>query len=135
MNAALFIAYNGDENRPVPGSAIVEYCGLHKRALEPVLQKISNAEFIISVKGAKGGYYMPRPEKVSLADIARLFIEDIIPPKHDFSAYGDILEEDLLKSFQAWLDQLSKAPFSKLCDKAKDNDISTLSKPVLNFSI
>ena len=136
MNAALFIAYNGSENQPVSGSAIVEYCDLNKRALEPVLQKLSKADIIVSVKGAKGGYFMPNPEDVSLKDIVEAFIEDVIPKKHDFSGYTDILNDTLFHCHQDWIASLSAITFKRLCQDARSTGaLNPINKPVLNFTI
>lgn len=136
VNAAMFIAYNGSEERPVPGSAIVDYCGLNKRALEPVLQRLSQANLVVSVKGARGGYYMPSPDAHSLADVAQAFIARIVPEKHEFVGYGDILDDILQESYYAWFDNLSDVTFQGLCRKAKaSGDIPKFKPPVLNFSI
>lgn len=136
MNAAFFIAYNGREECPVPGSAIVEYSNLNKRALEPVLQKLSSAGLIVSIKGARGGYYMTRPEHTSLRDIAEIFIEQTVPQKHEFEGYGAILDTKIENSYTAWLNSLSDTAFSRLCLEAKKSgQISAVSTPVLNFSI
>ncbi len=136
MNAAFFIAYNGSEECPVPGSAIVEYSNLNKRALEPVLQKLSSAGLIVSIKGARGGYYMTRPEHTSLRDIAEIFIEQTVPQKHEFEGYGAILDTKIENSYTAWLNSLSDTAFSRLCLEAKKSgQISAVSTPVLNFSI
>lgn len=136
MNAALFIAYNGDEDSPVAGSEIVEYCGLNKRALEPVLQKISGAGLVVSTKGAKGGYHMPSPDKVTLRDITEIFIENIIPEKHDFSGYNDVLSPSIQKSYEQWLSALESVTIEKLCKNAREQGtLNTIKAPVLNFAI
>lgn len=136
MNAALFIAYNGNETNPVPGSEIVDYCGLNKRALEPVLQKLSGAGLIVSTKGSKGGYHMPKPEKTTLKDVAEIFIENLTPEKHDFAGYNAVLMPSIEGSYNKWLEYLSALTFAELCKKAKDEDTLNLIKPqVLNFAI
>ncbi len=136
MNAAFFIAYNGSEEQPVPGSAIVDYSNLNKRALEPVLQKLSSSGFIISIKGARGGYYMTQPEKTTLRDVAEAFIEEPVPQKHEFAGYCDFLDEKILESYDAWLQSLSGTSFKILCFNAKrSGQVPKVSSPILNFSI
>lgn len=136
MNAAMFIAYNGTEEVPVAGSEIVEYSNLNKRALEPVLQKLSSAGLIISVKGAKGGYYMPTPESTSLRDIARAFISSVVPDKHEFSGYDVLIDVTLMQSHDRWLESLSDVTFKQLCQRARNSgQIPAHKAPVLNFAI
>ncbi|MGH1403705.1 MAG: RrF2 family transcriptional regulator [Alphaproteobacteria bacterium] len=136
MNAAMFIAYNGSEEQPVPGSAIVDYSNMNKRALEPVLQRLSSAGLVVSIKGARGGYYMSRPEHTTLRDIAEAFIDRVVPEKHEFEGYDSILDEKLENFYDGWLDSLSDITFSRLCVKARNSGkISKFSAPVLNFSI
>lgn len=119
MNAALFIAYNGSEDLPVSGGEIVEYCNLNKRALEPILQRLAAENIVISVKGSKGGYYMPQSEDITLRDVAEAFIRDVVPQKHEFSGYNEILDQKLELCFDGWLDSLSDISFKRLCHKAK----------------
>ncbi len=119
MNAALFIAYNGSENAPVSGGAIVEYCNLNKRALEPILQRLAVEDIVVSVKGSKGGYYMSQPENVTLRDVAEAFIRDVVPQKHEFAGYNKVLDQKLELCFDGWLDSLSDISFKRLCRKTK----------------
>ncbi len=136
LNAALFIAYNGDEESPVAGSEIVEYCGLNKRALEPVLQKLSGAGLIVSTKGSKGGYHMPKPDKISLKDIAETFTSNITPKKHDFSGYHDVLIPAVQDGYKEWLKSLSGVTFAMLCADAREKGtLNKIKSPILNYAI
>ncbi len=136
MNAAFFIAYNGNDDLPVAGSAIVEYSNLNKRALEPVLQRLSGADIIVSVKGAKGGYYMAHPEKTTLRDVVEAFIEGIVPEKHEFLGYDIVLDEVLTEGYNTWLENLGQTTFKDLCTKARNSGkIPVQENPILNFAI
>ncbi len=136
ISAAFFIAYNANESQPVSGSAIIEYSGLNKRALEPVLQKLSNARLIISLKGAKGGYYMPDPGQTSLRDVADIFINAPTTEKMSFAGYDNILGQYLVDAHNQWLDSLAQQTFKKLCDQAnKSGKLKLIREPVLNFTI
>ncbi len=136
MNAAMFIAYNGDVDNPVSGGSIVDYCGLNKRALEPVLQRLSGAGIIISIKGAKGGYYMPSQDVVTLADIVKAFVERIVPDRPEFSGYNSLLDKELESSYSLWLENLSTTNFKQLCNRAHDaGGIEPITEPILNYDI
>jgi len=136
MNAAMFIAYNGSEDVPVAGNEIVDYSNLNKRALEPVLQKLSGANIIVSVKGARGGYFMPTPDKTTLRGVAEAFITNVIPEKHEFLGYDELINSTLLECHQNWLNSLSKVTFAKLCENARSSGfLPEIKEPILNFSI
>ena len=136
MNAAMFIAYNGSKDDPVCGNEIVDYSNLNKRALEPVLQKLANAGIVVSIKGARGGYYMPRPEETSLKDVVKAFIECVVPEKHQFSGYDMLINKSLGKNYLLWLDGLADTSFKELCDDARDAGcIKQSEESVLYFSI
>lgn len=136
MNAAFFIAYNGNDDLPVAGSAIVEYSNLNKRALEPVLQRLSNADIIVSVKGAKGGYFMGHPEKTTLRHVAEAFIERIVPEKHEFLGYDAVLDVVLTDGYDEWLENLSQTTFKDLCTRARNSGkMPVQENPILNFAI
>ncbi len=136
MNAAMFIAYNGTEDMPVSGSAIVDYCNLNKRALEPVLQRLSGEGLIVSVKGAKGGYYMSHPENTTLREVVDAFVTSVVPEKHEFAGYDTILNEKLETCYESWLDSLSDISFKRLCHKARTaGQLDPINTPVLNFAI
>ena len=135
MNTAFFIAYNGSEESPVPGSAIINYCGLNTRGLETILQKLAHAKLVTSIKGAKGGYYMPQPEKTTLRDIVKTFIKTPVPDKHDFAGYSAILNENLKTAHRQWLESLGTVTFKQLCLNAKDAKLTLLKPSVLSFSI
>lgn len=136
MNAAMFIAYKGSEETPVVGSEIVDYSNLNKRALEPVLQKLSGADIIVSVKGARGGYFMPTPCTTTLRDVAEAFITNIVPEKHEFLGYDELINSTLTQCHQNWLKSLSKVTFEKLCENARSSGfLPKVKEGVLYFSI
>lgn len=136
MNAVMFIAYNGSEENPVPGNVIVEYSNLNKRALEPIMQKLSSAGIVVSIKGAKGGYYMSNPDETTFRDVAEAFIARVTPEKHDFAGYDEFIDKKLIQCYESWLDSLSDTTITKLCNKAKSTGTLVGTKePVLNFSI
>ena len=136
MNAALFIAYNGREDKPVSGASIVDYFGLKERALEPVLQKLSSADIIISIKGPKGGYFLKDSETTTLKDIVQAFVKAPVPANDTFGTYGDILAGRIKFSLESWMDALDKITLKDLCAQADSRDLPTLeTPPVLDFVV
>lgn len=74
LQTVVYIAYHGQNGAPVKSSRIIERYRLNKRALEPILQALSRAGLVESKQGANGGYLVPEPERITLADIMEPFI-------------------------------------------------------------
>jgi Rrf2 family protein len=68
---ALDIAFHAGRGAALTGAAeIAERLGAPRRGLEPVLQALSRAGLLDSVRGPKGGYRLARrPREISLADV------------------------------------------------------------------
>lgn len=130
MNVALFIAYNGRADRPVPNTEIVGYFPhLKERSLEPVLQKLSSAGIITSIKGSKGGYYVEDPENTTLKDIFECFIGSAMEDEGHFGSYERILDEQVEDWYQRGLGMLSVVSLKYLCNEARKQYIPTLETP------
>lgn len=138
MRAAFYIAYNGREDRPVTSAEIVEHYGLGERALEPVLQRLSNAGIIVSIKGPKGGYYVSDPVDTSLKDVIECFFDSAIDrEEHPHPDPMDrILFERLEDGFEKWLGMKSTTSLQYLCNEARKSHIPTIeSPPPLDFVV
>ncbi len=75
MRALLFLAqsYQEDPSALVKGDAISKGQTIPIKFLEGILTELRNAGFIISQRGAVGGYRLSRaPQKISLAEVIRV---------------------------------------------------------------
>jgi Rrf2 family protein len=75
MRAMLFLAecYQADPAQLVKGDAISKSQSIPVKFLEAILTELRHAGFIISQRGAVGGYRLSRsPEKVSVAELIRV---------------------------------------------------------------
>lgn len=75
VRALLFLAqaYQEDQSALVKGDAIAKGQGVPIKFLEGILTELRNAGFIISQRGAVGGYRLNRaPQKISLAEVIRV---------------------------------------------------------------
>lgn len=136
MKAAFYIAYNGRQDRPVTSAEIVEHFDLKERALEPVLQRLSNEGIIVSIKGPKGGYFVDDPVNTTLKDIVGCFFESATD-KTDFpDAFDRILISRVEDGFEKWQDILSATSLQYLCNEARKSHIPTIeSPPPLDFVV
>lgn len=136
MRAVFAIAYNGRKNNPVSGAAIVAHFNLGERALEPVLQKLSRAGIVESVKGAHGGYYIPRPESVTLRDVMECFIESVVPEKNLYEGYANIVQDTLEACYrEQFVKGLEAVTLEDLCRRARETGLPVIQEPVLDFSV
>jgi Rrf2 family protein len=75
MRAMLFLAesYQADPAGLVKGDSISKSQSIPVKFLEAILTELRHAGFVISQRGAVGGYRLSRnPEKISVADLIRV---------------------------------------------------------------
>ena len=66
----LDVAFHGGRTATVSAADLAERLGLARRGMEPLLQTMSRAGLLESVRGPRGGYRLGRPRRdIRLADI------------------------------------------------------------------
>ena len=69
----LDVAFHGGRAATVSASDMAERLGMARRGMEPLLQALSRAGLLESVRGPRGGYRLGRPRRdISLADIVEI---------------------------------------------------------------
>lgn len=135
LGAALFIAFHGGKDTPIAGTAIAEHYGLKKRALEPTLQTLGSKGVLDSIRGQGGGYYMPAPENVTVADVVSCFLEDKKPCEKAFTEFESIMRSALRPGLNEWLQAMSQISIADLCSQLDESGVSKMGEAVLDFSI
>ncbi|MCC6720046.1 MAG: Rrf2 family transcriptional regulator [Acetobacteraceae bacterium] len=73
----LDVAFHGGRTATVSAADLAERLGLARRGMEPLLQTLSRAGLLESVRGPRGGYRLGRPRRdIRLADIVAVVSGD-----------------------------------------------------------
>jgi Rrf2 family protein len=77
----LDVAFHGGRAATVSAADIAERLGLARRGMEPLLQALSRAGLLDSVRGPRGGYRLGRPRRdIRLADIVAVAVAEDAEP-------------------------------------------------------
>jgi Rrf2 family protein len=77
VSIMLDIAFHAGRSGTVSAADIAERLGLARRGMEPLLQSLSRAALLDSVRGPRGGYRLGRPQRdIKVAEIVAVSLAD-----------------------------------------------------------
>jgi len=77
VTVMLDVAFHGGRAATVSAADIAERLGLARRGMEPLLQALSRAGLLESVRGPRGGYRLGRPRRdIRLGDIVAVALAE-----------------------------------------------------------
>ena len=77
ISVMLDIAFHASRSTTVSAAEIAERMGLARRGMEPLLQTLSRAGLVDSVRGPRGGYRLGRPPReIRLSEIVAVALAD-----------------------------------------------------------
>ncbi len=104
VTVMLDIAFHGGWSVAVSAADIAERLGLARRGMEPLLQALSRAGLLLSVRGPRGGYRLGRsPRDVSLAEILAAAHEEQEKPEEASGALTSAVVAPLWAEMEAML--------------------------------
>lgn len=81
VTVMLDVAFHGGRAATVSAADIAERLGMARRGMEPLLQALSRAGLLESIRGPRGGYRLGRPRRdIRLAEIVAVAIADDTDP-------------------------------------------------------
>jgi Rrf2 family protein len=82
VSVMLDVAFHGGRSATVSAADIAERLGLARRGMEPLLQALSRAGLLESVRGPRGGYRLGRPRRdIRLSDIVTVATAEDTEPQ------------------------------------------------------
>ena len=77
VTVMLDVAFHGGRLATVSAAEIADRLGLARRGMEPLLQALSRAGLLESVRGPRGGYRLGRPRRdIKLSDVVAVAVND-----------------------------------------------------------
>ena len=75
VTVMLDVAFHGGRTATVSGADIADRLGLARRGMEPLLQALSRADLLESVRGPRGGYRLGRSRRdIKLSDVVAVAV-------------------------------------------------------------
>jgi DNA-binding IscR family transcriptional regulator len=101
----LDVAFHAGRAATVSAADMAERLGMARRGMEPLLQTLSRAGLLDSVRGPRGGYRLGRPRRdIHLSDIVSAVVSDPLWAQLDEAARAPLANltlDDLLKRASA----------------------------------
>jgi Rrf2 family transcriptional regulator, iron-sulfur cluster assembly transcription factor len=138
---ALDVAFHagGRGGGALAGAAeVAERLGVARRGLEPVLQALSRAELLESVRGPRGGYRLARrPREITLAEVLAGVVEGSEPAEDGLSgALQSAIVGPLWEEMESGLrERLAALTLEDLLRRAQAAGLRRPSAEPLNFAI
>lgn len=77
VTVMLDVAFHGGRSATVSAADIAERLGLARRGMEPLLQGLSRAGLLESLRGPRGGYRLGRPRRdIRISDVVGVAMSD-----------------------------------------------------------
>jgi Rrf2 family protein len=115
----LDVAFHSSRSATVSGAELAERLGMARRGMEPLLQALSRAGLLDSVRGPRGGYRLGRPRR----DIS---VSEIIATA--------LAESGELDGPRDWPAAAAADALTPLTSDAEDSNIALVPEPPLAMS-
>ncbi len=111
----LDVAFHAGRAATVSAPDMAERLGMARRGMEPVLQTLSRAGLLDSVRGPRGGYRLGRPRRdIRLSEIVAAVLEDAADTRPAGDGPFGRLQSEVIDPLWTQLDAAALAPLAVL---------------------
>jgi Rrf2 family protein len=111
----LDVAFHAGRAATVSASDMAERLGMARRGMEPLLQTLSRAGLLESVRGPRGGYRLGRPRRdISLSDIVKVAVAGPAEAGDGADGPSGRLQSDVIDPLWAEMDVAAQARLAAL---------------------
>jgi Rrf2 family iron-sulfur cluster assembly transcriptional regulator len=138
IDLMLDIAFNGSAG-PLPAAELGQRRGLETRKLEAILQRLSRAGLLRSVRGPNGGYFLGTDRAaitVKAIALAVLGADKPVPFEQSPSLSMQKVVLPLVERLhQAMLDEMNRMSLADLCQRAREAGLKSKADGMMDFVI
>ena len=95
IEVCIAIGLHATSEYPMTGPSLEQLYDLPLRKTELLIRKLVRANIVQSVRGHYGGYFIAKPEKISLAELYDVFCDNAPQPKTIFGKLKQPIENFL----------------------------------------
>lgn len=133
----LDVAFHAGRSEAVSAADIAERLGQARRGIEPVLQALSRAGLLDSVRGPKGGYRLGRPPRdLHLAEVVATALDEDAAPESPAGRLQTVVVAPLWGEMEALCrEHLTRLTVADLIKRAAAAGVKRPTVEPLNFVI
>ncbi|CAH2599989.1 Rrf2 family transcriptional regulator [Rhodovastum atsumiense] len=139
VTVLLDVAFHGGRTATVSAAEIAERLGLARRGMEPLLQSLSRAGLLESVRGPRGGYRLGRPRRdIRISDIITVAManDEAEPTDGPVGRLQEVVVDGLWNELEtAMQEKLSALTLDDLLRRAAAAGLRRPTTEPINFAI
>jgi Rrf2 family protein len=128
------IAHHAERGGPIGSQQLEQRYLLARRTLEPVLQRLVRGGFLRSLRGARGGYFVEAPDRLTLGQVLRVLEPELLG-RQPLNIFQAVLDDAFAEAHASLLERLEEVTIADMANRAAARGIGRDLEPLVDYSI